>query len=49
MDAQAEYDRLRTERLRVFGYTVLRFRNEEVVDNLPAVLRRIAQAARRDQ
>ncbi|MGI8913395.1 MAG: endonuclease domain-containing protein [Chloroflexota bacterium] len=43
-EAQAQYDLLRTERLRDFGYTVLRFRNEEVEANLTSVLHRIAQA-----
>ncbi len=43
--AQAAYDLLRTERLRDDGYTVLRFRNEEVEANLAAVLHRIAHAA----
>jgi very-short-patch-repair endonuclease len=42
---QAQYDRLRTEQLQAYGYTVLRFRNEEVAADLPAVLNRIADAA----
>lgn len=44
-DGQAEYDAIRTQQLNEFGYTVLRFRNEEVFDNLPSVLNRILEAA----
>ena len=42
---QAQHDQLRSERLRNYGYTILRFRNEEVLAELPSVLARIAQAA----
>ena len=42
---QAEQDEARTQHLESYGYRVLRFRNEEVFANLPAVLERIAQAA----
>jgi very-short-patch-repair endonuclease len=45
-DEQAQYDRLRSEQLQSYGYTVLRFRNEEVKADLQVVLHRIAQAAR---
>jgi very-short-patch-repair endonuclease len=45
-DEQAQYDRLRSEQLQNYGYTVLRFRNEEVKADLQVVLHRIAQAAR---
>jgi very-short-patch-repair endonuclease len=44
-EVQAQYDRLRTEQLQTYGYTVLRYRNEEVEADLPVLLRRIAQAA----
>ena len=40
-DAQEEYDTARTEQLEVYGYRVLRFRNEEVFTDLPSVLERI--------
>ena len=42
---QAQHDYLRSERLRAYGYTILRFRNEEVLAELPSVLARIAHAA----
>jgi len=44
-DEQAEQDEARTQHLESYGYRVLRFRNEEVFADLPAVLDRIAQAA----
>ena len=44
-DRQREQDEFRTAHLQAYGYTVLRFRNEEVLTNLKAVLERIAQAA----
>ncbi|HST61416.1 MAG TPA: endonuclease domain-containing protein [Longimicrobium sp.] len=46
-DAQQERDAERTAQLEARGMRVLRFRNEEVEDNMPAVLRRIAKAATR--
>ena len=45
-EAQADSDEARTAVLQAHGYRVLRFRNEEVLDDLPSVLRRIAAAAR---
>jgi very-short-patch-repair endonuclease len=45
---QAEYDEARTERLNNYGYRVIRFRNEEVVHELPSVLQRILAAASED-
>jgi very-short-patch-repair endonuclease len=45
-DHQVERDEERTRVLEAGGYRVLRFRNEEVFDDLPAVLRRITAAAR---
>ncbi|TKK88979.1 DUF559 domain-containing protein [Herbidospora galbida] len=39
--AKAEMDRLRDRHLDRDGFTVLRFTNEQVLDDLPAVLRRI--------
>ena len=44
-DNQGEYDTARTEKLQAYGYRVLRFRNEEVFNNLPLVLERILCAA----
>ena len=38
---QREYDAARTEALEQLGIRVLRFRNEEVMQNLPSVLERI--------
>lgn len=45
-DEQIERDRVRTMALESAGYTVLRFRNDEVLNDLPSVLRRIEGAAR---
>ncbi|WP_430685463.1 endonuclease domain-containing protein [Leptolyngbya sp. AN02str] len=42
---QAGYDEARTEQLQAFGYQVLRVTNEDVLNDLQAVLVRIAQAA----
>ena len=44
-DIRSEEDAARTEHLTAFGYRVIRFRNEEVFENLPGVLERIADAA----
>ena len=44
-DGQPEQDEARTQHLESYGYRVLRFRNEEVFADRPAVLDRIAQAA----
>ena len=44
-DTRAEEDAARTEHLSAFGYRVIRFRNKEVLENLPDVLKRIAEAA----
>jgi len=44
-DEQAEHDEARTNQLNAYGYRVIRFRNEEVLENLPAVLERILAAA----
>jgi very-short-patch-repair endonuclease len=43
---QKDYDEARTEQLRSFGYRVLRFTNEEVLNDLQTVLVRIAEAAK---
>jgi very-short-patch-repair endonuclease len=40
------YDNARTEKLIEFGYRVIRFRNQDVFDDLDSVLGRILQAAR---
>lgn len=44
-DARHEQDDDRTAHLESYGYRVLRFRNEEVLENLPSVLRVILDAA----
>jgi adenine-specific DNA methylase len=41
---QAEYDRTREAELKAQGYTILRFRNQEVLENTEEVLGRIADA-----
>lgn len=43
-DTQHEHDRLRTEGIMDHGYRILRFKNQEVMEDLPSVLQRIAQA-----
>lgn len=43
-DEQQEYDKEREEDLHKKGYRVLRFKNEEVLSNLPVVLRSISDA-----
>jgi very-short-patch-repair endonuclease len=43
-ETQCEQDAARTEHLEAHGYHVIRFCNEEVLDNLPSVLERIADA-----
>jgi very-short-patch-repair endonuclease len=43
-DAQQERDAERTAVIEAHGYRVIRFRNEEVLDNLPGVLARIRTA-----
>ncbi len=44
-DSQVEFDAARTDVLESAGYYVLRFRNEEVLNDLPSVLNRIAHEA----
>ena len=44
-DAQQERDAERTKALEHYGYRVLRFRNEQVMHDLPEVVRQIAAAA----
>jgi very-short-patch-repair endonuclease len=44
-DGQIDYDAWRTERLEQYGYRVLRFRNDEVLNRLDTVLARIREAA----
>lgn len=44
-DEQIAYDAARTLHLNAYGYRVVRFRNEEVLSDLPAVLNTIAHAA----
>ena len=43
-DEQRHYDEARTEALQRMNIRVLRFRNEEVLSNLPSVVRRIELA-----
>ena len=43
---QQEYDQIRTEQLESYGYRVIRFKNEEIMNELPAVLERIREAAK---
>ncbi len=42
-ETQQEYDRLRTEIINVYGYRVIRFKNEEVLGELSNVSRRISE------
>jgi very-short-patch-repair endonuclease len=44
-DARTEEDQARTEHLALYGYKVLRFRNEEVLTNVESVLVRILEAS----
>ena len=44
-DEQMAHDEARSDELRDYGYRVIRCRNDEVLDNLDAVLDRIRQAA----
>ncbi len=44
-DEQAEWDDARTAVLEAHGLRVVRFRNQEIMTNLPAVLLRILDAA----
>lgn len=46
-DGQEERDEARSELLRIRGITVIRFRDEEVLNELPAVLQAIRTAAER--
>ena len=41
---QVEYDQTRTEHLAAYGYRMLRFRNDEVLIDPPAILERIRAA-----
>jgi very-short-patch-repair endonuclease len=40
---QAEYDKARKQHFATYGYQVIRFTNQEVLDNLPIVLSTISQ------
>ena len=46
-NSQVEYDEERTNKLAEYGYTVLRFTNEQVTNDLPKVLADIKQVAGR--
>jgi very-short-patch-repair endonuclease len=43
---QQDYDQARTDQLEDFGYSVLRFTNDEVINDLPKVLNRIIQSVK---
>lgn len=45
-EEQASYDQARTAQLLRYGYRVLRFRNDEVLQDLPSVLNWILSAVR---
>ena len=42
---QADYDNARTAKLAEYGYKVLRFTNQEIMNNLPKVLAEIRRVA----
>jgi very-short-patch-repair endonuclease len=42
-DNQREYDQCRSEKLKEFVHYVLRFTNDQVIDDLPKVLEKITQ------
>ncbi len=44
-DEQADYDEARTKQLEDYGYRVIRFRDEEVLGDLPSVLEQILEVA----
>ena len=44
-DRHTDQDEARTRVLETAGYRVIRFRNEEILGDLPRVLRRISEAA----
>ena len=44
-DRQADYDDARTNKLAEYGYRVLRFRNEQVMNDLPGVVAKIKRVA----
>jgi len=46
-DSQTEYDNARTAKLTEYGYKVLRFKNEQVMNDLPKVLAEIRGVAGR--
>jgi very-short-patch-repair endonuclease len=48
-DQQQELDQARTEALETLGIRVIRFRNEEVMDNLPGAVEEIRYAIGRAQ
>lgn len=43
---QQDYDQTRTQKLQNFGYLVLRFTNDEVINDLSTVLQKIAEATK---
>ncbi|MGB3240119.1 MAG: DUF559 domain-containing protein [Geitlerinemataceae cyanobacterium] len=44
-DLQVEYDTARSQQLEQFGYRVIRFRNDRVMEDLPGVLAEIGRVA----
>lgn len=45
-DETIDYDRVREEHLQDYGYQVIRFRNDEVLNDLTMVIEKILEAAR---
>jgi len=45
-ETQKEYDQLRDEELLALGYQVVRFKNEEILDDLDMVLKKILEVLR---
>ena len=46
-DTQTDHDAARTEQLETYGYRVLRFTNDEIINHLPDVLNTICQTITR--
>jgi len=44
-DTQQEQDEIRQDILESLGFTILRFTNEDVLENIDAVLKKISEAA----
>jgi very-short-patch-repair endonuclease len=48
-DDQTEQDAYRSEYIASYGFTVIRFRNDEVLTDLPSVVAKITTAAQRQR